>query len=416
MSKKLIRKGVKIEGAHSIHYGTVKCAACGGDIPSQDEACPHCGASRKTQYDVNEIKVGEKVTDRQDIAKAEQGAHNCQYCGDLTWNYSEKDQGYVCDKCGGKTRPGGPSEYELAGGQSDPTPLPVYESTNSLPDAPTPGLPLWAKIAIGVGGAVILIVLVWFLAGLFTTKSVHGTVSQVYWERHASQEENQLLTGEGWNLPSNATPQGTPESRFSHNQDNIVDYTRREYYVTSTPEVDYYEYGEVTLETPGAITTSEPYDCGSPTPEPGGFVSYDQCYDEYQEDSTYVTVEDTENPTPVYKDSVDIRVTSQPTPVYGTPTPIFKDYWRYTYWQWVKLFDLDPASGNNNDPVWPQGQMDATHRVVNGQQLYRVVITFDNGYVKTLESSDPGLLVKYLQGMDITGHFNNYGGLNSYEP
>lgn len=410
----MIRKGVKA-GKRIFHKGTVRCQSCGEPIPSSEQDCPSCNANRKVGYAVSEIAIGEQTQDPADIAKIERGAHPCGHCGKLTWYYDATERGYICEKgCGANTGEDSKvTNYVLAGGKPE-VDRPVKLNKRYLPSAPDLSMPLWQKLAIGGAGLGVLVFVIWFFISLMTTREVQGVVSDVYWERHAHQEEYQLLTGEGWDLPADATPVGDPQSRFHHDQENIIDYTYLEYTVTSTPEVIDYEYDTVMIETPGAIFTSEPYECGDPTPEPGGYVSYDECVDEYQEESTYG--EGLSDPTPVYANPVIIQMTSEPTPVYGPPTPIYKDYWVYTYWQWVKLFDLGTNSGHNDDPQWPNGQVDSTHRAVNDSQYYRVEITFKNGYIEIIEGSDPSVLEKYFVGIGIKGFFNIFGGLNHHEP
>ncbi len=406
---KIIRTGIKFGTQYN--RGILKCRSCGGEIVSNEDNCPHCGATRPADYSITDVKVGEKVTDPEEIKKIQGGAHNCAYCGALTWNYDAQKGVYDCGSCGANQ--GEKTDYEIGGGQSNASGASNVSVSNAesspISSSPLQTLP-WKKIFVGAGVLVALGFFIWLIVSLTTTHEVKGVVQSVSWERQSHQEEYQLLNGSGWDLPADATPVGTPASKYYGDQENVIGYTHGEYEELSTPEVVDYTYSTIQIETPGAISTTEPYICSEPTEEAGGYVSYDMCTDEVQADSTYG--EGKSDPTPVYAPQVMVQMTTVPTPVYGTPTPIYKNWWIYTYWQWVNVGNLPDTSGHDNEVFWPEGKVDTTHRVVNDFQHYEVVIHYDNGKDMTYQGSDPKLLDKYVIHDNVIGYFNAFGGLN----
>jgi len=330
------------------------------------------------------------------------------YCGSITWNFDAEKNGYVCPQCSAGT--GEKTDYELGGGEASPT-----ITYNPRPRPPqsrvvqkVSGMPIWQKIAGGTGILLVAALVVWFVSALFTTHEVRGQVTLIYWERQAHQTVKKLLQGEGFGLPTNATPSGPPISKLYDYEDNIVGYTHGTYTEMSTPEETGHTHNTILIETPGAYYDGPDYDCGPPTEEVGQSVTYAQCHDDLQEDSTWGDGESEE--TPVYAPQIPVEMTTDPTPVYGTPTPIYKDWYVYTYWEWVTTMILPTTSGNDNNAYWPSGLNDEYHQVVNDSQYYKVVIQYDNGQEKTYDGSDPSLLAKYLLGDTVIGYFNVFNG------
>ena len=368
-------------GRTKTYESEIRCPTCNGTLSSLEDNCPKCGNVRQVMPEDEDIKETKHALEGEELAKVKGGAHPCKYCETLTWNYEEKEKGYVCDHCGAGT--GKKTDFELAGGKVTkpvPPPVPQIPQVGTLSANPEPGFPLWGKISAGV---LALALVIWLIVSLVTTHDVGGKVTSVEWSRSAHQTENQLLDGQGFELPYAATMVGTPEPKFYSNQSNVVGQTHGTYFVTSTPKVvghthgTYFvdstpevistEYAEIDIETPGAYYFGPDYDCGSPTKEAGGSVTYRQCHDRYQYDSTFgkgksaptkvyapvVKVEFTTEPTNEYAPVVDVERTTMPTPVYGTPTPIYKDYYIYKYWSWMDTGPLPTTSGRDNKAFWP---------------------------------------------------------------
>lgn len=81
---------------------------------------------------------------------------------------------------------------------------------------------------------------------------------------------------------------------------------------------------------------------------------------------------------------------------------------------WVKVSRL-MSSGNDNSPVWPTREVEKSQRIVTDTEKYFVTITYLNGHVQYLESSNPAYN-NYLIGMPIDGIFNGLGFLVDYSP
>lgn len=400
-------QGPPIKVGRKVFEGLVKCESCGQQTSSTKEQCEHCGATRKVNYKVEEISEGRELTGAE-ATRATAGAQSCPYCGSLNYTYDAEKRQMVCGHCNGGLKDSGTAPEPA-------TQAPVYQPVYQ--PSPTPASPNRLPLIIGgaVAGLLGLILIVWFMVGVFTTHDVKGTVVSVSWIRNAEVQENQIMTGQGWNLPPSAT-QVAVESKYTGNDSHdIVGYSTQVAMVESTPEIDHYTYSDIPVVTPGALIgyTGE-YRCSAATPEPGGGVSYDYCKDPIYSDDTYGT--EKSDPTPVYKDPVMVPVGSGPTPVYGPATPIFASWYTYQYWQWVKILDLPQTSGHTNEAYWPTTEVGANQRVVNGTQYYRIEIKFSNGKTKVYEGSDPSLLSTYQLESTVTGYFNSFGGLNSTTP
>lgn len=427
-------------GKSKTYETLVTCGSCGQQYSSLEVDCPHCRSNGQLKYSAKDVKRTGKVLEGDDLAKVKGGNHLCPWCNKPTWNYDAEKRHYVCaNGCGGNTGEG-PSDYVLAGGQEVPKPQSFIPTpTSPAEDSTKPTEINWKLIGGIAAGVVVIILFVWFIAGLFTTHNVNGSVESVSWVRKSHQTTNTLMNGSGFGLPANATAVGTPESKIARYHDNVVSteqpvyyvtstqeevgHTNSTYYIDSTPEVVGHTHSTIQIETPGAIYTSEPYDCGEPTEEAGGSVSYDQCTDTLQEDSTYGEGESEETPvyapvvpvkmtsvdTPVYADPVNVKRTALPTNIYGTPTPEYEDYYWYTYWEWINTGNLE-ASGYDNNPQWPAGIEDDKNKVINDSEQYQVIVKYDNGDVETYNSSDPVLLQKYILNELVVGKFNIFGG------
>lgn len=440
---KLIKKAVRT-GETKTYETKVWCLKCGSQISSLSRNCSRCGGTRKVKYDPKtETENTRREITGENLEKVKSGAQPCVFCETLTWNFDDAKNGYVCDRCGGSKKTVVPdsSGQELPESTSahvvnHPTQKTAPEARTNDFEEPRKSVPTWVKIG---GLAIGAILLLWLVISLFSAHEVRGYVSSVYWERSANQNELVLKNGEGFNPPANAVIQGSrPEyygdqpnqvgvtygSYMVTSTPEVVGYEQGKYYVTSTPEVVDVTYGEAPLiETPGAYFYGPEYDCGDPTPEAGGSVTYEQCADLFQEDSTYgygepeptyvyapvVDVEMTTEETPVYSKPVDIARTAAPTPVYGTPTPIYKEYYTYSFWEWVTIESLT-TNGFSNEAYWPEGQNDDLHMVEPISEFYKIVIKYDNGKEKVYEGSDPSLLTKYLLEDEVIGRFNIFGG------
>lgn len=383
----------------------VPCDSCGAMISSLSENCPSCGATRRLGYKHSEVVEGEGL-EGENLSRVRSGADKCPHCNSLSFNYDANKRGYVCAQCGAGD--GTKSDHELAGGSADvpssPALSPSIHPTHHQ-DAPPPSV--GKKIGLGALSALGLAAITMLIVALVTTHPVSGKVSAVSWQIEAHQEQYVQKSGEGLELPPGATLVGS-ETRYWGDQENIIGETHGEYYVNSTPEVIGHTHSEIQIETPGAIYTSEPYICSGPTMEPGGSVSYDMCTDTLQDDSTWGIGESAE--TPVYAPVVPVLQTTVPTLIYGTPTPINKTWYFYTYWEWVNTGKLNTTRGENNHVSSPTGQSDATHRVVVDTQTYQVTVIYDNGHQEVYESGNPELLQKYLLGSPVLGRFNMFNG------
>ena len=234
-------------------------------------------------------------------------------------------------------------------------------------------------------------------------------MTNVEWKIVSHQEQKNKLNGEGWILPNEAT-ETRREERFYDWDKNQIGEEYGSYYVTSTPYQTGETHSQVKYETPGAIFTGEPYQCGTePTIIPGGSPSFEECASVYQEDSTFVWGDS--EATPVYADTVNVLQTTLPTPIYGTPTPINKIYYFYTYWEWQNIGLLPDSSGDSSEIHYPAGQTDTTHRVVVDSETYIVTLTFDNGYIDVIESDNSSIFQEYRIGYSFIGNFNIFGGL-----
>lgn len=436
---RLVRENVD-SGRTKTYNTEFNCLSCGTKLNALDTNCPRCGSPRPASLPISQLKKGEELRG-QDLERVKSGGGNCKYCGTFTYNYDHKKNGYVCPSCSAGT--GEKSDAELAGDTSQPAkshstpafiPAPVVNSTTSSSGK----IPTWQIIVGGTGAFLLISLCVWLLILIITPHNVAGYVSSVNWARSARQEENQLKSGEGFGLPQNATPIGTPESRIARYKDNVVSTAQPTYFVTSTPKVIDTHYGTkyvdstpevighthsmIPAETPGDYYDGPDYDCGDPTVEPGNAITYRQCHAVYQEDSTWGEVESEETPeyapvvqvevttqaTYVYADPVDVVRTTEPTLIYGTPTPIFEDYYWYTYWEWTFIEELR-SSGQDNNAYWPTGTVDEYHRVINGNEQYQVTIQYENGHTETYTGTDYALIQKYILGEPVIGQFNVFG-------
>lgn len=391
----------------------VKCQSCGGVIKSTDKMCPNCEAPRPTKYTHDQVKeTGIEITG-DDLKRVKAGADNCPACGSLDWKYDREANGYACTQCGYGT--GEKTDYEMAGGkiEAESLPKPKVSSPQATvsPQFSTPKKDILIKPWMyGVGLVVVLLFscLIWALTN---THPVNGNVASVEWQITAHQEELQLKNGEGPYPPAQATITSSKQELYDW-EDNQIGETHGQYYVTSTLEQTGHTHGEdVAVETPGAIYTSIPYICSGPTMEAGASVTYDMCSDDIQDDPTWGYEESPE--TPVYAPQVDVLQTTMPTPVYGTPTPLYRTYYYYNFWEWTNVGSLNSTYGYDNYPYSPSGQTDDYHRVVEDSHFYKVTIEYDNGEQAVYEGSDPGLLTKYILGEPVIGYFNALGGLNS---
>jgi len=423
-------------GQIEIEETLVTCSTCGSKISSTETNCPNCGNVRKLDYTPDEVTPTGNILKGEMHDRIKAGGDKCQACGSINWNYDKARNGFVCTQCGYGT--GERTDYVLGGGweetQPKYSPPNIYEDPNTFQDISD--IP-WKKIGIVGGGIVVFLLLAWLIISLFSTHEVSGRVTFVEWQRINHQEVYVIQNGEGFGLPSQATQIGEPEYKYTgRDRENIIATEQPLYYITSTPnpisttfdtnhvdstpEVTGYSYSLIDIETPGAITTKEERCTGIPTMMPGASESFEMCDNTYQEDSTWgkgnspatpeyapvVQVAQTSQPTIVYADTVDVAVTSLPTNVYGTPTPVYDYYYVYTYWDWVMVGEPMVLSGSDNNPIWPQGQVDEFHRVVNDSEYYRAVIVYDNGQEKVYEGSDPNIVYKYALGEEVTGYFS----------
>ncbi len=378
--------------SETIFATQVKCESCGTQTSSEFTACEHCGGPRKKIYDGSEVTVTKELTGDA-AARVSSGADTCPNCGSLNYTWDADNNEGHCSQCGGAAK------EEVIPTEPAPVVAPVYYPPVQTPAAQKYNLPL--IIGGAIAGFLSLCLVIYLIVGATTLHDVPGTVDNVYWSRSAYVAENQPQNDEGSYKPANAFNITPVYDHFDHNQPNIIGQATQMSLVPSTPEVDYYKEVPGTIPTPGPVIGHEPDICVTAVLE-GGSVKQ-TCYegDPILGDSTYGTDQE-----PVYVPTVMVQVYSGPTPIFGTPTPVFSEWYRYQTMVLVKLFDLPKTEGHDNEPYWPTASVGPNQEVVNGDQYYQVVIKFDNGKEETLRSNDPSLLAKYYDNMVVTGKFN----------
>ena len=188
----------------------------------------------------------------------------------------------------------------------------------------------------------ILVIAVIALAGLFiylggdSTRS-GLTVSSVSWERAIAIEEYRMYQESGWSLPQGAELTDTRSE--IHHYDSVLDHYENVEVQRSRRVLDHYET----------------------------YYRYQDRGNGYFEEVPYQE--------PVY--TTEYYTETERQPVYRQ-VPRYQDKYYYNIWRWTES-RAATASGDDQNPYWPDPQLTDGERTGRTGEAYRFTVTDENG-------------------------------------
>jgi len=369
------------------------CQNCGSENPGPQKTCANCGSPQPEGVRFHQPKGGvKKVTDPKQIEEAMRGPDvHCPFCG--TRNV---DGALKCTQCGGELKGGkrrktgdrldttddegmDNGEYtkseDLETGEIKNESVPVYPSLGrhqkNIPETQrnpieTVRTVMQSKTA-QVGGIIaiagLFIWLIWML--FFNTMTVPVTLTNFHWELNIPVEEYRWVDESGWSIPAGGIETSSEERITGYEQRQQCDLVPKREYVGSEP-------------------------CN------GRYEDRGNGYAEWVEDSC-----------PVYED----KMVNECKMVDDYSRPIKQTYYYYRIQRWVVARNV-PASGDDNNPVWPPVLLSHGEREGFRTQIFTVYYVDEKGEDHSLTSMDWDWFVNLYSGQVCQAKRNGFGGLN----
>jgi len=376
----------KSAGTKKVYRGTVEaqwtCNSCGRTgIPGRQKRCPSCGNPKDASEEYEAPAEHGKYLTPEELkamgvdatlhlsdeecgfcgAKLKPGTQKCPNCGAVLG-----DVGYTtrqCPACGRESNEdkcpncGAPTEEKLIAHrhvekeppkpQTQP-PVSFFDKLLALLKQPKYLIP--TLIILGLMCACGCMALYASIP-----RSDAATVTDIAWERSIGIQEHQYNRREGWDLPTGADLDSREER--IHHYDKIQIGTEENCgYEEKCETHSVYDHTETTCYDDGTCDEHDVY------------RDERECTDEY-------VCRDV----PVYED-----------------IPVYRTWYTYHIWEWV---DIEPvvASGNDNEPAWPEVNLGKDQR--EGERKEQCTVMFMTQKDKTYPYNAPcSELGKYERG------------------
>ncbi len=369
------------------------CANCGTENPGPKKTCTQCGSPQPEGVKFHTPTGGFKeVTDSKQIEEAERGPDvHCPFCGTRNADGSVK-----CTQCGGELKGGKrrktgdrpdtdqdegidngeytKSEDPETGLVSDVLPsvssysparysLPTLDRTNVVETLQTA---INSRV-VQVGGLIAIVALcswlIWML--FFNTTVVPVTLNNFHWELNIPVEEYLWVDESGWSVPAGGIETSSEERTTGYEQKQSCELvSKREQVGTEA--------------------------CNGRMKDRGnGYAEWveDQC--------------------PKYED----RQVNECKMVDDYSRPIKQTYYYYRIQKWIVTRNV-PASGDDNNPVWPPVLLSQGEREGFRSQFFTVYYTDEKGEGHSLTSMDWDWFTSLYSGQVCHADRNGFGGLN----